>query len=73
MTVTQTQALPEFVDVEEKTYNMDPARLREYLEIECERDPVTRQPISRADLARAIGPAAALSAMLPVVPSLRRQ
>ena len=45
--ITQAQALPEFVDIEERTYNMDPARLREYLETECERDPVTRQPISR--------------------------
>src|SRR6202795_2064553 len=45
--ISQAQALPEFVDVEERTYNMDPARLREYLEIECERDPLTRQPISR--------------------------
>jgi dTDP-4-amino-4,6-dideoxygalactose transaminase len=45
--ITQDQALPKFVDVEERTYNIDPARLREYLEIECERDPATRQPISR--------------------------
>jgi dTDP-4-amino-4,6-dideoxygalactose transaminase len=45
--ITQAQALPEFVDIEERTYNMDPARLREYLEIECTRDPVTRQPVSR--------------------------
>jgi dTDP-4-amino-4,6-dideoxygalactose transaminase len=45
--ISQARALPEFVDIEERTYNLDPARLREYLEIECERDPVTRQPISR--------------------------
>jgi dTDP-4-amino-4,6-dideoxygalactose transaminase len=45
--ISQARALPEFVDIEERTYNMDPARLREYLEIECERDPVSRQPISR--------------------------
>jgi dTDP-4-amino-4,6-dideoxygalactose transaminase len=45
--ISQAQALPEFVDIEERTYNLDPARLREYLEIECERDPVTQQPISR--------------------------
>jgi len=45
--ITQAQALPEFVDVDERTYNMDPARLREYLESQCDRDPRTRQPISR--------------------------
>ena len=45
--ISQARALPEFVDIEERTYNMDPVGLREYLEIECERDPVTRQPISR--------------------------
>ena len=45
--ITQAQALPEFVDIDERTYNMDPARLREYLETQCDRDPVTRQPISR--------------------------
>jgi dTDP-4-amino-4,6-dideoxygalactose transaminase len=45
--ITQAQALPEFVDIDERTYNMDPARLREYLENECDSDPRTRQPISR--------------------------
>ena len=45
--ISQAHALPEFVDIDERTYNMDPAKLREYLETECDRDPVTRQPISR--------------------------
>jgi dTDP-4-amino-4,6-dideoxygalactose transaminase len=45
--ISQAQALPEFVDIDERTYNMNPARLREYLETQCDRDPVTRQPISR--------------------------
>lgn len=33
--VSQTGATPEFVDVDEKTYNMDPVKLREYLEKGC--------------------------------------
>jgi dTDP-4-amino-4,6-dideoxygalactose transaminase len=45
--ITQAHALPEFVDIDERTYNMDPAKLREYLETECDHDPITRQPISR--------------------------
>lgn len=34
--ISQAGALPEFVDVDERTYNMDPAKLREYLENQCE-------------------------------------
>ena len=34
--ITQTGALPEFVDVDERTYNMDPEKLREYL-VNCKR------------------------------------
>jgi len=33
--ISQAGALPEFVDVDEETYNMDPAKLREYLENQC--------------------------------------
>jgi dTDP-4-amino-4,6-dideoxygalactose transaminase len=33
--ISQTGALPEFVDIDERTYNMDPERLREYLETQC--------------------------------------
>jgi dTDP-4-amino-4,6-dideoxygalactose transaminase len=36
--ISQAGALPEFVDVDEKTYNMDPERLREYLEKNCTKD-----------------------------------
>lgn len=36
--ISQAGALPEFVDVDEQTYNMDPAKLREYLEQKCTRD-----------------------------------
>jgi dTDP-4-amino-4,6-dideoxygalactose transaminase len=33
--ISQAGALPEFVDVDERTYNMDPAKLQEYLETQC--------------------------------------
>jgi dTDP-4-amino-4,6-dideoxygalactose transaminase len=33
--ISQAGALPEFVDVDERTYNMDAAKLREYLEARC--------------------------------------
>lgn len=36
--ITQAGARPVFVDIDERTYNMDPARLREYLETGCEID-----------------------------------
>jgi dTDP-4-amino-4,6-dideoxygalactose transaminase len=45
--ITQSGALPEFVDVEEATYNMDPARLLQYLEEECDADPHTGRRVSK--------------------------
>ena len=33
--ISQAGALPEFVDIDEHTYNMDPAKLRMYLETQC--------------------------------------
>jgi dTDP-4-amino-4,6-dideoxygalactose transaminase len=33
--ISQAGALPEFVDIDGRTYNMDPERLREYLETQC--------------------------------------
>ena len=36
--ITQAGARPAFVDVDERTYNMDPERLREYLETACTMD-----------------------------------
>ena len=33
--ISQAGALPEFVDIDERTYNMDPGKLREYLEKDC--------------------------------------
>jgi dTDP-4-amino-4,6-dideoxygalactose transaminase len=36
--ISQAGARPEFVDVDERTYNMDPEKLREFLEQRCSRD-----------------------------------
>jgi len=36
--ISQAGARPYFVDVDERTYNMDPVRLREFLEKECSRN-----------------------------------
>jgi dTDP-4-amino-4,6-dideoxygalactose transaminase len=36
--ITQAGATPEFVDIDERTYNMDPEKLREYLEERCTLD-----------------------------------
>ena len=35
--ISQAGALPEFVDIDERTYNIDPEGLREYLETQCKR------------------------------------
>ncbi len=40
--ISQAGALPEFVDIDERTYNLDPAALQEYLDNECGRDPLGR-------------------------------
>ena len=45
--ITQAGALPEFVDIDERTYNIDPEKLREYLEMSCDRDPSSGKPVSR--------------------------
>jgi len=45
--ITQAGAVPEFVDVEDGTYNLDPARLLLYLENECDADPQTGRRVSR--------------------------
>lgn len=38
--ISQAGAHPEFVDVDDRTYNMSPEKLREYLEEQCSLDPV---------------------------------
>jgi dTDP-4-amino-4,6-dideoxygalactose transaminase len=40
--ISQAGAGPEFVDVDERTYNMDPEKLREFLEQRCLRDRLGR-------------------------------
>lgn len=37
-TITQAGALLDFVDVDERTYNMDPELLQKYLQVECQVD-----------------------------------
>jgi dTDP-4-amino-4,6-dideoxygalactose transaminase len=56
--ISQAGAHPEFVDVDERTYNIDPERLGEYLETNCDRDQLSGRPISRRTgrLIRAIVP-----------------
>lgn len=44
--ISQAGAMPEFVDIDERTYNMDPEKLREYLETKCDTDQHTGRPIS---------------------------
>jgi dTDP-4-amino-4,6-dideoxygalactose transaminase len=36
--ISQSGAFPEFVDIDERTYNMDSEKLREYLEVQCTAD-----------------------------------
>jgi dTDP-4-amino-4,6-dideoxygalactose transaminase len=45
--ITQAGAIPEFVDIDEQTYNMNPDKLRQYLHRHCEKDVVSGQRISR--------------------------
>src|SRR3990170_6528019 len=45
--ITQSGASPEFIDIDERTYNMDPEKLREYLETQCDIDNKTGRPIKR--------------------------
>ena len=43
--ISQAGARPDFVDIDPKTYTMDPGQLREYLERRCRWNPKTRQVI----------------------------
>jgi dTDP-4-amino-4,6-dideoxygalactose transaminase len=45
--ISQAGARPDFVDIDERTHGMDPIKLREYLERECEIDPKTGKLIHR--------------------------
>jgi dTDP-4-amino-4,6-dideoxygalactose transaminase len=45
--ISQAGARPDFIDVDERTYTMDPERLRAYLETECTRDASTGRTVSK--------------------------
>jgi dTDP-4-amino-4,6-dideoxygalactose transaminase len=45
--ISQAGAVPEFVEVDEQSYNIDPEKLREYVERKCDRDPASGRPVSR--------------------------
>lgn len=40
--ISQAGAVPLFVDIDEATYNMDPVKVRELIENECDFDPATK-------------------------------
>src|SRR5213595_3649448 len=45
--ISQAGARADFVDIDERTYTMDPERLRSYLETECTRDLQTGRAVSK--------------------------
>jgi dTDP-4-amino-4,6-dideoxygalactose transaminase len=45
--ISQAGGRPDFVDIDERTYNMDPAKLQQYLEQECYLDRETGKPYHR--------------------------
>src|ERR1700722_12495235 len=45
--ISQAGAQPEFIEIDERTYNLDPEKLREYLETKCDQDQLTGKPVSR--------------------------
>ena len=45
--ISQAGARPDFVDIDESTYNLDPEKLRAYLETQCTREPQTGRVVSR--------------------------
>jgi dTDP-4-amino-4,6-dideoxygalactose transaminase len=45
--ISQAGAQPDFVDIDERSYAMDPDNLRRYLESECARDPRTNQTVNK--------------------------
>ncbi len=44
--ISQAGADPEFIDIDEKTYNMDPEKLGEYLSRECKKEPGSGRTIN---------------------------
>lgn len=45
--ISQAGARPVFVDIDARTYNMDPEKLRDFLENACEIDDVTGRPVTK--------------------------
>src|SRR5438093_3834803 len=45
--ISQAGARPDFVDIDERTYTMDPEKLRAYLEAGCGRDRPTNRAVSK--------------------------
>src|SRR5437870_1539312 len=45
--ISQAGARPDFVDIDERTYTMDPEKLRAYLEAGCGRDRPTKRAVSK--------------------------
>jgi len=45
--ISQAGGRPDFVDIDERTYNLDPALLEEYLEVKCRLDTATGRLIHR--------------------------
>lgn len=45
--IMQAGAFPEFVDIDEQTYNLHPAKLGDFLRNHCDRHPCTGRPVSR--------------------------
>ena len=52
--ISQAGSLVDFVDIDERTFNMDPEKLREYLEVDCFADPHSGELINRR-LMRPVG------------------
>ena len=44
--ISQAGAQPEFVDIDERTYNLDPEKLSDFLEMQGARDPLNGRPVS---------------------------
>jgi dTDP-4-amino-4,6-dideoxygalactose transaminase len=45
--ISQAGALPYFVDIDERTYNMDPEKLREFLEMQCVIDGSSKRTVHK--------------------------
>jgi dTDP-4-amino-4,6-dideoxygalactose transaminase len=45
--ISQTGARPDFVDIDARTYTMDPEKLRQYLQTQCASDLATRRLVHR--------------------------